>query len=156
MHRLPEKLLILVCDSRKALFLRNVGSPIQPKLEVLQHQETDGFPQDAEASDRAGRRFDGDPAGGSFQSRSAMEQDDLGHRQATSFAGQIDTRLQELIREHEIDQIAIAAPPSFLGVLREEFSTEVARIVTSETPKRLTDVHVDEIAAAFLDYDKSD
>ena len=156
MNRLPENLLILVCDSRKALFLRNVGSPIKPQLEILFHDEADDAPTDAEDSGAAGRRFDGGAAGGSFHSRSAMEQRDLQEQHAMAFAGQIDKHLQDLNARTPIDEIAVAAPPAFLGVLRGELSSEVSRKITSQTPKRLTDRHVDEIAAAFVDFSKVD
>ena len=60
--RIPEDHLILVCNSRKALFLKNAGPVAQPELKVDAHAAFEWEPEELMNSDRAGRRFDGGAA----------------------------------------------------------------------------------------------
>lgn len=152
MNRLPDNLLLLVCDTRKALFLKNIGTPIHPKLEVLQHDETEGHTEDERDSSHAGRRSGGEGAGTFPGARSAMEQEDLDKRHAVAYARHLEALLQTLNLKHDFKELAVVAPPAFLGVLRNQWSKEIAHQITFELPKRLTDLTPDEIAAALIEF----
>ncbi len=153
LHRLPDNLVIVICDARKALFIQNTGSPIRPSLEVLEHLKSAEQDEGAKASDRAGRRFDGGASSARFRARSAMEQPDPLQRASAEFAAEIDRRLNERCRMDGIQNILFAAPPAFLGTLRDELSEEVAALIVAEIPKRLTDADLDEVAGALVKFD---
>lgn len=151
MNRLPDDLLILVCDSRKALFLKNKGTPIRPNLEILQHDENEGYAEEERDASHAGRRSGGGGIGATQGTRHAMEQVDLDKRHAEAYARRLEALLRTLYPTHHFKEIAVAAPPAFLGILRNQWGKEVANQITSEVPKRLTDLTPDEIAAALIE-----
>lgn len=143
--RVPKDLVILVCDSRKALILKNDGSEIRPKLEITEHFEPDGAPSGIQDSDRSGRRADGGSANASYQARSAMEAADPGKAQAAAFAAQIVERLVKHHSKVGIGQLVLVAPPTFLGFLRDKMSDELRQLITSEVSKHLTEMPVEDI-----------
>lgn len=149
LNRIPEDSLVLVCDSRKALFLTNTGTPIHPALTTLEHLEA---PETAaEDSDRPGRRFDGGPANAGFHARSAMEAADFEKQNAAEFASVVGEKLADSHRGGAFRHLVIAAPPEFLGLLRDELTPEVAGAVLAEIPKRLTDTPVGGIAEKLVE-----
>ena len=149
LNRLPEDSLIVVCDSRKALFLTNTGTPIHPSLRTEDHIEAPATA--TEDSDRPGRRFDGGKADAGFHARSAMEAPDLEKEHAAEFAAMLGERLSNDHRGGAFQHLVIAAPPEFLGMLRDEMTSEVADTVLAEIPKRLTDVPVGKIAGKLVE-----
>lgn len=151
LDRLPKELLIMICDSRKALLLRNSGSAINPSLEVLDRVKVPEDDSAAAMPDRPGRRYDGGAMGASFQSRSAMEEPDLARQASEAFADQIIAHLTKVHRRKPIVEMLIAAPPAFLGVLRDRMPGPLAALVTAEIPKHLTDVRIDEIAGSLVE-----
>ena len=149
LDRLPPEMLILICDSRKALLLRNSGSAIRPKLDVLDHLEDGG--EANEMSDRPGRRYDGGAGSAPFRPKSAMEMPDLARQSAIAFAEKLIDHLERLQKSEPVDEMLIAAPPAFLGILRERMPPGLAQLVTAEVPKHLTEARVDEIADALVE-----
>lgn len=149
LNRLPDDCLIVVCDSKKALFLTNTGTPIHPSLRTEDHIEAPASA--AEDSDRPGRRFDGGKADAGFHARSAMEVPDLEKEHAAEFATLLADNLADRHRNGDFEALVIAAPPEFLGLLRDALSAEVAGTVTAEIPKRLTDVPVGKIAGKLVE-----
>jgi len=151
LDRLPKEMLIVICDSRKALLLRNSGSAIKPSLEVLDRVNLPEDDRATDMSDRPGRRYDGGANGAPYRSRSAMEEPDLAREAAEAFADQITAHLTQVHRRKPIDEMLIAAPPAFLGVLRDRMPGPLAALVTAEIPKHLTDVRIDEIAGSLVE-----
>lgn len=149
LNRIPEDSLVVVCDSRKALFLTNTGTPIRPSLRTEDHMEAPASA--AEDSDRPGRRFDGGRTDAGFHARSAMEAPDLDREHAAEFAALLAGRLAKDHRDGAFRHLVVAAPPEFLGLLRDEMAAEVAGTVLAEIPKRLTDVPVGKIAGKLVD-----
>lgn len=65
------------------------------------------------------------------------------------FAKEISTYLDKSRDEGLFTKLFIAAPPAFLGVLREKISTPTARLVAGEVDKDCTHVKVEEICQAL-------
>ena len=147
--RIPDDSLILVCDSRKALFLRNAGTPIHPKLEVLEHMDAPR-PDPNEEPEHPGKRYDGGASTAGFHPRSAMETTDVEKLRAKEFAEGIAESLTSRQRGDGIKHLIVAAPPEFLGLLRDEIGDGMADRIMAEIPKRLVDSPVDKIAEALV------
>ena len=69
--RIPQDVTIVVCDVKKALFLRNAGPATAPDLQVDETIQNDLDEEEAGLSGPPGRRFDGGAAAMSDTSRSA-------------------------------------------------------------------------------------
>lgn len=148
-HQIPKNLLILVCDARKAILLRNSNSALRPALEVIERVDAEPSPRSLQESNRAGRRFDANSASASFQSRSAMDQTDPKRRSAEEFS---QTVIQRLERIHEGGlqyKLLIAAPPAFLGLLRDRMPAAISDLIIAEVPKHLTEARLDEISTSL-------
>ncbi len=148
-HRFPDHLLILVCDSRKAILLRNSGSVLRPTLELMERVSSERETGNPDGTDRAGRRFDGHRTGASFQSKSALAQTDLKRKSAEEFSDSIVLRLEKVLESEPRYQLLIAAPPEFLGVLRDRMPAALQGSVVAEVPKHLTEARLDEIASSL-------
>lgn len=150
LQRLPKDLLIVITDARRALLLQNTGSEIHPSLEVLDRIEAEVEPGEHEDSDRSGRRYDGGGTVARFRGRSAMEQPDPQKLKAAAFADQLTNHLVRLEREGKVRQILLAAPPAFLGALRDAMPPELTRLVVAQIPKHLTEASIDDIKGALV------
>lgn len=151
LNKFPKNTLILVCDTRKALFISNSGSPIHPKLGIEKHFEPTETADVVSSNDRAGRRYDGGGTGGSFRARSAMEANDPNADKAEEFASRIVSELVTFLSEQRFSQFLVAASPAFLGVLRDKFDVHLRKMISAEVPKNLTDMPVDEIQRALFE-----
>ena len=149
LNRIPDDSLVLVCDSRKALFLRNAGTPIHPKLEIVEHMDAPK-PDPNEEPPHPGKRFDGGAPGAGFHSRSAMEVADPEKLQAIEFADAVVESLTSRQRGDKFKHLIIAAPPDFLGMLRDKMDEKITELVLAEIPKRLTGLHTEDIAGAIV------
>ncbi len=145
--RIPKDALIVVCDAQKALFLTNRGAVAEPRLEIESHLDAADLPRTTEESDRPGRRFDGGAAG---VSRSAMESTDVGARQAEAFADAVVGAMARRHARHPINELTLAAPPSFLGLLRRALPEDLKTQVTAELDKELAEMPVPEIQKVLL------
>ena len=108
-------------------------------------------PDEDEEPDRPGRRFDGGSANAHYHQRSAMEGPDLDKQHAAEFAAMFADRLSHRHRSEGVRHLVIAAPPEFLGLLRDKLSDEIAEIVLAEVPKRLTDATPEEIGQRLVE-----
>jgi protein required for attachment to host cells len=148
--RVPQELLILVCDARKALLLKNVGPVAQPNLEIFEHLEAENRQHELIDSDEPGRRSDGgahEPSGGP---RSAMETRDVGDVMAAAFADKLIDHLTSLNRKSPLTGLAVFAPPAFLGLLRKGLHDKLGNVQTSEIAKHLSELPVAELQNAVL------
>lgn len=148
--RIPEHHLILVCNARKAVFLKNAGHLAQPELQVDSHFDFGWIKEDQLSSDRAGRRFDGGAAGRSGGSRSAMELPDLEAKHSEDVAEQIFKALAERYQKSPFSGLLIVAPPSLLGVLRQKMNRELRDLVVDEIGKDLAEMPVHDIQNSLL------
>lgn len=132
--------LMLIGDGRKALFLRNKGTPQRLNLEVERVLEQENPATREQGTDRPGR---------SIQSvgtaRSAMEQADWHYLAEERFAGTIAEALYRLAHGNHFDRLVVVAPAKVLGNLRQAFHAEVAERIVAEVPKELTSHPIPEI-----------
>ncbi|MES2751967.1 MAG: host attachment family protein, partial [Pseudomonadota bacterium] len=101
--RIPHNAYVLVGDGRKALFLRNEGSEISPRLKTEQVFLNDNPPTRKQGSDQPGRSFQ---SVGSH--RSAVEQTDWHEIEERRFARTIADTLEGLARDRTIPGFIIA------------------------------------------------
>lgn len=145
---------IVVADGAKFLLLRNAGDRDFINLEVVAHESDATAPARALSSDRAGRRYDATrPAtGGGVRpsGRSAMEETDW-HRVAEDrFAEEIAARLRRWASDGRFQRLVVVAAPRTLGALRKSYGDDLARRVTAEIDKDLTNLPLDGIEASIL------
>ena len=133
---------ILVGDGRKALMLRNAGTPQRPSLEVLDVLRDAANPSTrAQGADRPGRVMQSN-----LNRRSAVQQTDWHEIAEEKFAGTVAARLNAAARDKRFDQIVLVAPPQTLAALRRELEPAVQDRVVAEVDKDLTKHPVLEIA----------
>jgi protein required for attachment to host cells len=131
--RVPHNALVLVGDGRKALFLRNKGTPQCVSLVVEEILERDNPPTREQGTDRPGRTSASVGA-----ARSAMQEADWHQIAEERFAGELSEALYRYVHAGRFDKLVIIAPPRVLGDLRKVFHVEVAERVVAEIPKELT------------------
>ena len=148
--RIPEDHVILVCNSRKAMFLKNAGHLAQLELQVDDHTEFDWDKDELMNSDRPGRRFDGGAAASTGGSRSAMELPDVEVKHAEEVAERIIASLTERHHKSPLGGLHIVAPPAFLGLLRQKISGELRGLVVSEAAKDLVEMPIPDIQKSLL------
>ncbi|MCX5519353.1 host attachment family protein [Kaistia defluvii] len=133
--------LILVGDGRKALFLRNRGTPQALDL-VVEHilDSADNPSTREQGTDRPGRVMQ---SVGS--ARSSVEQTDWHTLEEEKFAAIIAEALYRAALANGFTELVIVAPPKTLGMLRQSFHKQVNDRIHGEVPKTLTSTPVDEI-----------
>ena len=137
----PAGALVLVGDGRKALFLRNTGTPRHVELVTERVLEHDNPPTREQGTDRPGRYLGSDGV-----SRSAMEQTDWHQLEEDRFTEQIAEALYRRAHARAFEHLVIVAPPKVLGKLRAALHQEVSARVVAEVPKDLTGHPVPDIA----------
>ena len=89
LEKLPKDALVVACDSRRALFLRNTGTTMNPELVTEHHMDAPPNPANRDQqSDRPGRLPD-QKVGGGKGPVSAMEQSDWQARNEEEFATKV-------------------------------------------------------------------
>jgi protein required for attachment to host cells len=139
--RLPHRAVVFVGDGRKALFLLNEGTGLEPRLTVKRVFEDENPPTHEQGSDRPGRALSGiEP------NRSAMEQTDWHDIEKRRFARTVANALDHLLHESHTERVVIVAPPRTLADLRRSFSPAVERLIVAEIAKDLTGLSVSDIS----------
>jgi protein required for attachment to host cells len=133
---------ILVGDGRKALMLRNDGTPQKPSLQVVEVlTDDDNPPTHAQGTDRPGR---------SFQSmsnrRSAVEQTDWHEMAEERFATTVASKIVSAANDKRFERLILVAPPTTLATLRRKLDPKTAERIVAEVDKDLTKHPVPEIA----------
>lgn len=137
---IPHNAYVLVCDGRKALFLRNEGDSKFPNLKTEQVYENDNPPTREQGTDKPGRAFASVGA-----RRSAMEEADIHEIEEQRFAKSLAAKLEVLVREKNILALVIAAPPRTLAELRKSLNGDVKKRLIAEVDKDLAHQPVYEI-----------
>jgi protein required for attachment to host cells len=138
---IPTGALVLVGDGRKALFLRNRGTPEQVELVTERVLEQDNPATRDQGSDRPGRYLGPDGT-----SRSATEETDWHQLAEDRFAQQIADALYRSAHAQGFSALVVIAPPKVLGTLRQTFHKEVTTRLVAEVPKDLTSHPIPEIS----------
>jgi protein required for attachment to host cells len=137
--KLPHEAWVLVCDGRKALFLRNEGDRLFPNLKVRQVLHGKDNPATHEqGTDRPGRVAMG-------THRSATEQTDWHEIAEHRFASEISAALARLHHAEPLAGLVIVAPPRTLADLRHALPKDVRAAVLEEIDKDLTKMPADAI-----------
>jgi len=133
---------ILVGDGRKALMLRNDGTPQKPSLQVVEVLNDDENPPTHEqGTDRPGRSFQ------SMSSRrSAVEQTDWHEIAEERFATNVASKLGRAADGNQFEKLILVAPPNTLATLRKKLDAKTTERVVAEIDKDLTKHPVPEIA----------
>ena len=139
--RVPKDGWIIVGDGRKALFLRNDGNILQPKLSISNILTApENLATAAQGADRPGRAFNS--ANGR---RSAVEQTDW-HRLAEShFAREVAAAVDRLCVSQSVAWLAMVAPPQTLAEWRGHIGDMTRGAVKAEVAKELTKHPISEI-----------
>jgi protein required for attachment to host cells len=132
---------ILVGDGRKALVLRNDGTPQHPTLVVVDVLKDElNPPTHAQGADRPGRVMQS--ANGK---RSAVEQTEWHEIAEERFAGAIAQKLNAAANSDRFDKLILVAPPNTLASLRKGLDAKTAQRIVAEVNKDLTKHPVPEI-----------
>jgi protein required for attachment to host cells len=150
-NRIPTSALVIVCDARRAIFLRNNGAPIRPELAV-EAEISRSADEASRKSDRPGRRPDRVSSGGEKGPLSAMEEPDWQRRDADRFAADICLKLEAALNEKGANALIVAAAPEMLGMLRKHMPEGVRQKIISEIDKDLTNVPRSEIVDTIFEY----
>jgi protein required for attachment to host cells len=137
---IPHNAYVLVCDGRKALFLRNEGDAQYLNLKTEQVFEHDNPPTREQGSDKPGRSY-----ASVGERRSAMEQTDWHAIEEQRFVKGLAGQLEVLVREKNIGALVIAASPRTLAALRKSLNGEVKKRLIAEVDKDLANQPVHEI-----------
>lgn len=140
MARLKKDTLVVVTDSEKALFLRNLTDHEDPNLEVVRTDSQDNPPDREQGANRPGRKQDT-----GVQQRSAMDDTDWHELAKERFAADLAETLYQKAHRNEFDRLVLVASPQVLGDLREALHQEVRDRIVAEVPKTLTNHPVDQI-----------
>lgn len=137
--RIPHDAWIVVCDGRKALFLRNEGNEAVPNLKVERTSEAPENPTAAQqGTDKPGRSQN------VVGPTSAVDQTDWHARAEAEFAA-ITARAIETLDRSENGGLVLVAPPRTLAVLREHIARTFRASIIAEVDKDLTKHPVHEI-----------
>jgi protein required for attachment to host cells len=138
---IPNAALVLVSDGRRARFLRNKGTPVNPQLVLERALDADNPRTREQGTDQPGRRL-----GPDGHSRSAMEETDWHQQAEERFAALVADTLYRMEHAQQFDELVLVAPPKMLGDLRARLHPEVADCLVAEVPKDLTNHTVPEIS----------
>lgn len=139
---------VLVADAGRARILATkAGAHPLRELESLDHAAARLKGSDI-AADRGGRTFD---RGG--HGRHVMEPTTTPQEAAVeAWARYLATRLKAGFDQGAYDQLVLAAPPAFLGRLREVLNGGAAKVVVHSLDKDLTQHSLDEIRRALPEF----
>ena len=142
---IPTNALIIVCDGRKMLFLRNQGQGDQIELVTEAHHQREDKKDHELKTDAAGR---GSQSGG--YGRPAMDETDFHQLDEDRYAADAADQLRARALAGDFDDLVIIAPPKTLGELRKHLHKEVERRVVMELAKEMTDRPLPDIAAMLM------
>ena len=142
---IPARALVLVGDGRRALFLRNRGTPRHVELVVEREMEHEDARTRDLKTDRPGRK-----PGSDGVSQSAIEEVDRHQQAETRFAADVASALYQMENAHQFDELVVVAPPRMLGDLRAALHPEVEARVVAEVAKDLVSRPVPELAKLLV------
>lgn len=131
---------VLICDSEKALFLRNDVDAENPDLNVIDIREQDNPSDRAQSANRPGRMHDTGPG-----HRSALDDTDWHELAKERFADDLADILYKRAHRGDFDRLVIVAAPQTLGALRPALHKVVTDKVVGEIAKDLTNHPLDEV-----------
>ncbi|MBN9472196.1 MAG: host attachment protein [Bosea sp.] len=138
--RIPHDAWVIVCDARKAMFLRNQGSVAQPKFEVVEVKKAPENPPSArQGTDRPGRMQN------AVGPTSATEGTDWHELAEIQFARDTAAAVKHADRSGGPQDIVLVAPPRILALLRQYLDVQSRSRILAEVDKDLTKHPIHEI-----------
>ena len=132
---------ILVGDGRKALMLRNDGTPQNPSLNVIDVLKDDENPPTAkQGTERPGRVVQSNS-----NRRSAVEQTDWHDKAEQDFLKTLAGHLDKALEKGEVKSLIIVAAPRALGMIRPYYSNALKEAIRDEISKDMVNMPVYEI-----------
>ncbi|MEL6619583.1 MAG: host attachment family protein [Pseudomonadota bacterium] len=140
MAKLDEGTWVVVADSEKALFLRNLTDQQDPNFEVTDVETQENPSDGAQSANRPGRMQDGGPG-----HKSAFDDTDWHQLAKERFAKELSDILYAEAHKGAFDKLVLVASPQVLGTLRSDMHKEVTDKIVADIPKTLTNHPMDEI-----------
>ncbi|HRJ69730.1 MAG TPA: host attachment protein [Beijerinckiaceae bacterium] len=136
---LPHEALVLVCDARKALFFKNVGSALAPALEAEATLQAPDNPRSSEQGvERPGKTHQADGR------KSGVEPTDFHALAEAAFARDVAEALEKRMAA-KAPALFVVAPPRFLASLRTAYGHATKAALRAELDKDLTKLPVKDI-----------
>ncbi|MHA7866227.1 MAG: host attachment family protein [Salipiger thiooxidans] len=142
MTELKQDTWVVVTDSEKALFLRNLTDHENPNLDLFDAEAQENPSDREQGANRPGRMNDG-----GMGQRSALDDTDWHELQKERFAADLAEKLYAEAHRGAFERLVLVASPKVLGDLRAALHKEVADRIVAEIPKTLTNHPVAEIEA---------
>lgn len=137
---MKKEIWVLVANSSTAIIYKAEDNHTLKELETLAHPESRLLDREL-ISSQPGRAFDSMGPG-----RHAMEQKTSPKTsEFILFARHLSSRLEEALKQGNLKKIYIAANPTFLGILRQNLSHNVAHLIAGEVDKDMTLLKPDQI-----------
>jgi protein required for attachment to host cells len=135
-----ENTWVLVADSSRArLFVAASHTSPLTEFESLTHAEAKQHEQKM-TSDLPGHQ-----AGSDGRHHSVGSETDPKKFEAIQFARQIAKHLDDAHNKHIFTQLVVVAAPAFLGLLREQLTPNVTKLITLELDKNLSQHSAEDI-----------
>ena len=137
---------IVVADASKAIIYaqERPRAALEEVMDLVQPQAT--LKQQALVSDAEGSQADAGNPGGVH---GVAEKGAPRSQQARRFAKEIASHIRHALDSHQIQGFYLAAPPHFLGLLRETLDDRLRKALHKDLDKNLTKAPHKEIIAAF-------
>lgn len=142
MTELKQDTWVVVTDSEKALFLRNLTDHENPNLDLFDAEAQENPSDREQGANRPGRMHDG-----AMGQRSALDDTDWHELQKERFAADLADKLYAEAHRGAFERLVLVASPKVLGDLRAALHKEVADKIVAEVPKTLTNHPVAKIEA---------
>jgi protein required for attachment to host cells len=146
--RIPNLGWVIVGDGRKAIFLRNDGTPAAPKLSIIRSCDAPANPRTSElGTGRPGRvvnSVDG--------RRSGVEQPDYHDEREIAFARKTAEEIGVLCADKAAKWVALVAAPRTLAVWRQHLPEKASSKIAAELPKDLTKHPVKDITTVLTGF----
>lgn len=142
MTELKQDTWVVVTDSEKALFLRNLTDHENPNLDLFDAEEQENPSDREQGANRPGRMNDG-----GMGQRSALDDTDWHELQKERFAADLAEKLYAEAHRGAFERLVLVAAPKVLGDLRAALHKEVADKIVAEIPKTLTNHPIAQIEA---------
>jgi protein required for attachment to host cells len=130
--RIHHGAYVLVCDGSKALLFRNKGDALALDLEMVEVAFEPHPPTRALGTERPGRVHASVGA-----SRSAVRAPDWHDLAETEFLQAVVQKLETVLRDRDIRDLVLVAPPRAMGVLRGILPVSVRMILAAAVEKDL-------------------
>jgi len=136
-----SKIWIVVADSCHArIFAANTPSAVIEELDDLVHPEGSQHAIDL-STDLPGKQHDSNSLG----HHKVVSQSEPHQREVNSFAQDLTHYLRKKLLDNKYSRLIIISEPSFLGVLRNAFDTQLKSAITMELDKNLVKHSVEDI-----------